>query len=224
MSADPGGTTVFSQGVAVNYLSTTMLSLLNIFTSTSFTPSFYAKITGSPNIAAGTYTDTLTVHWVWSICTGVNIAGACVGGSANGTKDIMVAVSLSVGQDCRISAPDVSFGSAPLVGQFSTVNQAVLVDCSKGSHYKVAFTSGNGGSARPWRTMSDGAGHSLQYNIYQPNGTTIWDETNPLPSATAGTGSTIPSQPQAYIVRINSGQITPPAGHYSDMVSVVISF
>ena len=213
----------FNQNATFDYLNVTFLALLGVLNGNNFTPMINLKLNGAPNISAGTYTDTLTISWSWKVCNSVQAGILCVGyETATGSSTIQV--KLVVGQDCRISAPDVSFGSAPLVSQFATVSQAVLVDCTKNSAYKVSFTSGNGGSARPWRTMSDGAGHSLQYNIYQPDGTTIWDESNPTHSATPGGGSTAPSQPQAYKVKINSGQITPPAGHYQDLVSVVISF
>jgi spore coat protein U-like protein len=88
----------------------------------------------------------------------------------------------------------------------------------------VAFTNGNSGAARPWRAMSDGNGHTLQYNIYQTDGTTIWDQTNPVTSTQTGTGSLTPSQMQSYVAKVNPAQATPPAGTYTDNVSVVISF
>lgn len=213
----------FNQTATFDYMNITFLALLGILNGNNFTPMLYLKLNGMPNVSAGTYTDTLTINWSWKVCNSVQAGTLCVGyETATGSSTILV--KLVVGQDCRINAPDVSFASAPLASQFATVSQAVLVDCTKNSSYKVSFTSGNGGSARPWRAMSDGAGHSLQYNIYQPDGTTIWDETNPTLSATAGSGSTTPSQAQAYKVKINPAQITPPAGHYQDLVSVVISF
>jgi len=53
---------------------------------------------------------------------------------------------------------------------------------------------------------------------------TIWDTTNPMTSAVKGTGSTTPAQMQTYVAKINPDQPTPPVGHYTDTVSVVIAF
>jgi spore coat protein U-like protein len=158
------------------------------------------------------------------VCNGLNLAGIACAGFDQGTATTTVTITLVVGADCKINAPDVVFGTAALASQFSAVSQAVLVDCTVGSSYKVSFSSGANGSSRPWRTMSDGAGHTLQYNIYRTDGTTIWDETNPLTSSTVGTGSTTPSQMQSYVAKINAAQITPPAGTYTDNVNVIISF
>jgi spore coat protein U-like protein len=223
VSADSGGTYVFTQGGTIDYMNASLVSLLGLFSNNNFSAPLYGKITATPNVAAGTYTDTLTVQWNYYICNGIQVAGICVF-YETGTRTVTVQVTLIVGQDCRISAPNVNFGTAALVSQFSAVSQAVLVDCTKDSSYKVSFSTGNGGSARPWRTMSDGAGHSLQYNIYRTDGTTIWDDTNPLTSATLGTGGTTPNQMQNYVAKVNGSQITPPAGSYSDTVSVVITF
>jgi|UPI0003B50072 spore coat protein U-like protein len=227
VAADQSFNYAYTQGSTIDYYNTTLLSLLNILNPNSFAPPLYAKLSAAPNIPAGTYTDTLTVQWSWKVCNGVDLAGLVCVGYETGTGTSTIPVTLVVSADCRISAPNVSFGTAPLVTQFQPVNQAVLVDCSVGSSYKVSFSSGGNGSSRPWRTMSDGAGHVLQYNIYQPDGTTIWDETNPKPSTVnggVGTGSTTPSQMQAYVAKVNPAQTTPPAGSYTDTVNVIISF
>lgn len=224
VAADSNGTFGFTQGGTINYFNPTLLSLANILFPNSFSPALYARVTASPNIPPGVYSDTLTVQWSWKVCTGLDVLGLVCVGYETSTGTSTIPISLTVGADCRISAPNISFGSAALVSQFTAVNQAVLIDCSLGATYKVAFSGGSAGSARPWRTMSDGAGHVLQYNIYRADGATIWDETNPLFSSVAGTGATTPAQIQNYVAKINPSQPTPPAGAYADIVSVVISF
>ena len=222
VSADSGGTVVFTQGGTVDYFSSSTLGLGGSNAS-AFNSSLYAKLTAAPNIAAGSYTDTLTVSWDYSICSGVQVGGVCTTYEKSKVTDT-VTVTLIVGRDCRISAPNVSFGTVALVSQFPSISQAALVDCTKGAAYNIAFSSGQNGSARPWRAMTDGAGHKLQYNIYRTDGTTIWDETNPLASATLGTGSTTQFQLQSYLVKVNAAQAAPPAGSYSDTINVVVSF
>jgi spore coat protein U-like protein len=223
LSADAAGTQTFTQGSTIDYMSSNLISLLGNGSASNFNATMYAKLSGSPNIAAGTYTDTVTVAWDYAVCNGAQIGTVCVGYDSNRVTRT-VTVTLVVGKDCRISAPNLSFGTAPLVSQFQPVTQSVLVDCTKGAAYKVAFTSGGNNSARPWRTMTDGLGRSIQYNLYYPDGSTIWDESSAKPSASAGTGETAPSQMQTYVAKVNPAQTTPPAGIYSDQLVVVVSF
>jgi len=223
LSADSAGSYTFTQGGTIDYFSGSLISLLGILNGANFVPTMYAATIDTPNVPAGTYTDTVRISWSWTICHGLGVGGICVlSESGSGTTDMTI--KITVGNDCRISAPPLSFGTAPLASQFGSVTQAVAVDCTKDATYTVAFTSGNSGASRPWRAMSDGAGHNLQYNIYRTDGVTIWDTTNPMTSAVKGTGSTTPAQMQTYVAKINPDQPTPPVGHYTDTVSVVIAF
>lgn len=222
LSADSAGTYTFTQGGTIDYKNSQLLTLLGLGGSDFNTP-LYAKLTGTTNLPAGTYTDTVTINWSWSICRGIGALGACVLPDI-GTGTTIVTVTLVVTKDCRITAPNVSFGSAPLVAQFNAVTQSVSVACTKGAAYTVAFTSGSAGTARPWRAMSDGNGHTLQYNIYRADGTTIWDQTNPLSASLPGTGALTPDQAQVYVAKINPTQTTPPAGSYTDTISVVVTY
>lgn len=223
VSADANGSFPFTQGGTIDFFNPSLLSLLTILNGGDLNPKLYATVNGSANVPAGTYTDTLTVQWSWYVCHGVGIGDVCVLGET-GTGTSTIQVSMTVSKDCRITAPPVVFGTAALTSQFGEVNQSVLVDCTKGTTFNVGFSSGGAGNARPWRTMSDGAGHVLQYNIYKSDGTTIWDETNPQASSTPGTGTTTPIQPFAYRARVNASQATPVAGSYTDTVSVVVTF
>lgn len=222
LSADPNGSFTFSQGGTVDYMNPQLLSLLGLGQSNLSTP-LYVKLTASPNLPAGTYTDTVTIAWRWSICRGIGALGACIL-SETGSGTTILSVTMIVTKDCRLTAPPVSFGSAPLVSKFTPVTQAVQIACTRGASYAVSFTAGVAGNARPWRTMSDGAGNVLRYNIYRADGTTVWDESNPLSIATPGTGATTPDQPQAYVARVYTSQATPPAGSYTDTISVLVTF
>jgi spore coat protein U-like protein len=223
VAADPGFTKPFTNNGTIDFMNVSLLSLLGINNMNTFGAIFYAKLTSAPNVPAGTYTDVLHVTWDYYICNGIQIGTLCVL-YETGTKQVDVTVSVTVSNDCKINAPNVTFGSAPLASGFNSITPSVSIDCTKNATYKVAFTSGNAPSARPWRTMKDSAGNVLQYNIYRTDGATIWDESNPLTSTQAGTGSLTPSQMQSYVAKVNPAQTTPPPGTYTDNVSVVISF
>lgn len=220
LSANASGNRAFTQGSTIDFLSADLIGLLS---GSNLQPIFHAAIEGSANVAAGTYNDTLTVQWTWNLCRLANLAGICLL-PETGTGTSIVTVSVTISADCRVSAPAVNFGSAALARQFVEVTQSVLVDCTKGSSYSVTLTSGTNGTARPWRTMRSPAGNMLRYNLYRSDGTTIWDESNPLVSTTPGTGSTVAKLPFTYRAQIDTTQSTPPAGTYTDTVSVVISF
>jgi spore coat protein U-like protein len=227
LSADQAGSVAFTQGGSINYMDPSLLTLLGILNSSNFVPPVYAGLTASPNVPAGTYTDTVTIAWRWRVCRGV---GVSLGGlqicvlQDSGSGTTTLTVTLVVSKDCRVSAPALSFGAAPLASQFVSVTQPVVVDCTKNASFNVAFTAGRSGASRPWRTMRDDANNPLQYNIYRPDGTTIWDESNALIGAGTGTGSATPTIFVPYVAKINPAQPTPPAGSYTDQVSVVVTF
>ncbi len=220
LSANATGTRTFTQGGTIDYFSSDLIGLLN---GSNLQPVFHAAVQGNANVAAGVYSDTLTVQWNWSMCRLVNLAGICIL-SETGTGIAVIDVTITVAADCRIAAPPLDFGSASLVGQFVEVSQSVMVACTKGSSYAVSMTSGGNGSARPWRSMRGPGGNVLRYNLYRSDGSTIWDESNPLVGAAPGNGSAVANQAFTYRARVDTNQPTPPAGSYSDTVSVVVSF
>lgn len=220
LSANASGSRAFTQGGTIDFFSGDLIGLLS---GSNLQPVFHANILGNANVAAGVYRDTLTVQWSWSICRLINLVGICIL-SESGSGVAVIDVTITVSADCRISAPPLDFGSASLVRQFAEVSQSVLVDCTKGSRYNVTLTSGGGGTARPWRTMRSARGDVLRYNLYRSDGSAIWDESNPLPSAAPGNGGVVPNHPFTYRAKIDANQPTPPAGSYTDTVSVVVTF
>lgn len=224
LSPDAAQTLSFNQTPTIDYASDTLLSLLGLVGATSFTTPLYARPVAAANVAAGDYADTLTINWDYEVCNGVQLLSLLCLGWETRKVTVTVAVKLVVGRDCRITAPDIQFGTAALVEQFAPQTAAVMTDCTKGTAYKLAFTAGNAQGARPWRAMSGPGGAALQYNLYRPDGVTIWDESNPQPAERLGTGSQTPVQAHAFVARINPDQPARPPGSYSDDVSVVISF
>jgi spore coat protein U-like protein len=222
VSADASGTTPFTQGATVNYMSGSLLALLG--GGSSFTTPLFARLTASPNVAAGTYSDILTVQWDYSVCNGLNVLNLICAGYDSGKVEVTIQVTLVVGNDCKITAPDLSFGSAALVTQFGPVTSAVQIDCTRDAAYKIGFTPGGAGTGAVWRQMTSGTGATLQYQIYHADGVTIWNEANVLASTSPGTGSLTPVRAYPYVARINPVQVTPTAGSYQDTVSVVVTF
>jgi spore coat protein U-like protein len=180
-------------------------------------PLYLKTITGS-NVAAGTYTDTLTVTWNWSLCV-VGIGSLCF--YSNGSGSTTITVTLVVTNDCTITAPNINFGAAPTVANFSPVTGSVSMVCTKGMTYTVGLNAGANAAANGRRQMASGS-NRLQYDIYS-GGVTVWgDVTNRVNSAGAADGVTTQSFP--YTASIYTDQTTPPVGIYTDSVVVDVQY
>jgi spore coat protein U-like protein len=216
----------FTQGyagsaVVINLLGSNLVNLLN--GGTGSTVPLYIVTTPGPNIPAGTYTDTVNVTWTYSnICEGLlSLGGGCAGTLNNGTVTRPIVVSLTVTNDCTITAPTVNFGSAPILAGFPTVSQSISLQCSRDLVYTVGLSNGSSPNAGR-RRMSAGS-NRLAYDLFKAD-TTVWGSvgtaraSGPAP-ATGNTVQTIP-----YTARIYQDQGAPALGNYTDNVVVDVSF
>lgn len=204
-----------------------LLNLIGLLGGLNFSIPLYLRTVPGQVVAAGTYTGTLNVLVNYNICTGIGLLGLCISADQQlGSGTIPVTVTLVVTNDCTtITAPNVSFGSAPLVGSFSSVSQTINVICSKGSTYSVGLSNGSY-AAGSVRNMANGA-NRLNYEIYKgtssnrwgPGGTERWSS-----AASTSVSSDGLTRGYNYTARILTSQSTPPAGNYSDSVVVDLAF
>ncbi|MFK3773703.1 spore coat protein U domain-containing protein [Pseudomonas sp. NPDC089406] len=190
-------------------------------------PLFMRTVVGA-NVAAGTYTETLNIAWAWNYCAGIGLGNICLGRD-NGAGNQTVTVTLTVTNDCQITTPNISFGSAPVVAGFATVNQSVSLSCTKGSAYTVGLDDGQNVSGGR-RRMKSGTGNYLAYDIFKSAGTTRWgsvgaarrssSDANVNPGNGTGTGSQVFN----YNAKVYTDQATPPAGSYLDNVILDVAF
>lgn len=207
----------FIVGQPMNYNSIGLLSI--ILGGKSFNIKFYVKTSPGANVRAGTYSDSLTFNWNYNICSLLGLLDICVGVQKDNV-DRTITVTAVIDKQCAINnAPDLSFGSYALVGQFNPITQNINLTCTKTEGYKVSFSDGNNRLANSWRRMTDGQGHYLQYNIYQTDGVTIWDTTNKLSASGTGLSQTIP-----YKAIINPSQAELPAATYTDQITVIVEY
>lgn len=230
ISADAAGQEALTPGTTYNYYNSYILGLLGILGgSAADIPMYFRTLPGSAgNVAAGRYTDTLTVNWNWSVCTGIGVLGICLG-RERGSGTSLIQLQLEVMPDCAIDAPDLNFGSAPLVSGFAPVTQTLRVRCTKGQAYSVGLSDGQH-SATGQRRM-EAAGRYLTYELYKgPSGTERWGDQG----AERRESLQADSQPgnydgvtwQGFIYRgvIDTNQPTPPAGLYTDTIVVDVAF
>ncbi|QXQ21666.1 Csu type fimbrial protein [Pseudomonas tolaasii] len=192
-------------------------------------PLYLSSITGS-NVAAGLYTETLNIAWNWNYCSGIGIGGICLGRDiGNGTATLTV--SMTVTNDCQITAPNISFGSAPVVSGFTAVTgQTINIACTKGSAYTVGLSDGqNPVSVGGRRRMISGTNY-LAYDIFKSVGTTRWGSVGAARRASStaevnpGNGLGTGSQVFNYNAKIYTDQTTPPGGTYLDNVVLDVGF
>lgn len=202
------------------------LGLLN-GTSPKSVPLYLRTVVGA-NVAAGVYTETLSIFWDWNYCSGIGIGSICLGRDiGNGTQTLTV--TLTVSNDCQITTPNISFASAPVVAGFATVNQSINIACTKGSNYTVGLDDGQNVSGGR-RRMKSTANNYLAYDIFKSAGTVRWgsvgaarrasSDANVNPGAGTGTGSQVFN----YNAKVYTDQATPPAATYTDSVILDVQF
>jgi spore coat protein U-like protein len=199
-------------------------SVVSLLTAGNARVPFNITTSFGPNVAAGVYSDTLTVLWTYqNICEGlISLANICLGtlSSASNVSRTLT-VSLTVTNDCSITAPDIQFGSAPLLSSFPAVGQNIGLLCTKGLAYTVGISAGNNASGGR-RQMASGS-NRLQYDVFKPNAT-VWGATGTARATGPAAADGLTTQLMPYTARIYTDQSTPAAGTYSDSLVVDVGF
>ncbi|WP_060840168.1 MULTISPECIES: Csu type fimbrial protein [Pseudomonas] len=221
-----------TRGVQFDFARNSIIDLLGLLGSPTVAktvPIYMGTITGS-NVAAGIYTENLSIFWSWNYCAGIGALGACLGRDiGSGTQALTV--NMTVSNDCVITAPNISFGSAPVVSAFATVTgQTINLACTKGSAYTVGLSDGQQPVSAGGRRRMISSGNYLAYDIFKSAGNTRWGSVGGArrsstdaevnPGNGLGTGSQIFN----YNARIYTDQSTPPAGTYVDNVVLDVGF
>ncbi|WP_416465563.1 spore coat U domain-containing protein [Pseudomonas sp. LFS044] len=188
----------------------------------------YLKTVVGANVAAGVYTETLNLAWVWDYCSGIGLGNICLGrdrGSGNQT----LTVTLTVSNDCQITTPNINFGSAPVVAGFGTVSQGISLSCTKGSSYTVGLDDGQN-AAGGRRRMKSAANNYLAYDIFKSAGAVRWGSLTSARRSSSdadvnpGVGTGTGSQVFNYNAKVYTDQATPPATTYTDNVILDVQF
>ncbi|MCU1748850.1 spore coat protein U domain-containing protein [Pseudomonas sp. 6D_7.1_Bac1] len=205
------------------------LGLLSSPTVAKTVPIYLDSIVGS-NVAAGVYSETLSVAWNWNYCYLLSVGSLCALRDINsGTTSLTV--TMTVTNDCLITAPNISFGSAPVISGFAAVtNQTVNLTCTKGSAYTVGLDDGQHVVSVGGRRRMISGSNYLAYDIFKSAGTTRWGSVSSARRASSdaevnpGNGLGTGSQIFNYNAKIYTDQTTPPAGTYLDNVVLDVGF
>ena len=209
-------------GVQYDYASGSLINLLGLFGGPAVTiPMYFRTVTGA-TVAAGAYSDTLTLAWSWNYCSGIGLFGVCLGRDI-GSAVVTLQVSATVQTACQMTTPDVNFGSAPTVRAFSPVNQNIGVLCTKGTaSYTVGVSTGQHPSGGR-RRMASG-GNALQYDIFKPSSSAVWGAAGSDRVGNSATADGVTTQSFQYSATIYTDQQTPDVGHYTDTLVVDVAF
>ncbi|MCA8293489.1 spore coat U domain-containing protein [Burkholderia sp. AU30198] len=219
--ADSAYSVVLNRGQQYNWFSGALLNLLGIFGGPAASLPLYFRTSTNSNVAAGVYTDTLTINWTWNYCAGIGILGICLGRD-QGSGVSTFQVTMTVTNDCTITAPDVSFGAAPTVSSFQPVSGSIALTCTKGMIYTVGLSPGNNAAGNGRRQMASGA-NRLQYDLFAGGGATVWGQaSNRVAGSGPADGTSVNTMP--YVARIYNDQATPLVGTYTDSVIVDVRY
>ncbi|MBV6824811.1 spore coat U domain-containing protein [Pseudomonas sp. PD9R] len=220
-----------TRGVAYDFARNGIIDALGLLNGTvPKTVPLYLGTTIGSNVAAGIYSETLTIFWNWNYCSGIGVGSVCLGRDIN-SGTITLTVNLTVANDCTITAPNIAFGSAPVVSAFTPVTgQTINLACTKGSAYTVGLSDGQNAVAVGGRRRMVSGGNYLAYDIFKSAGTTRWGSVGSARRASTdaevnpGNGLGTGSQIFNYNARIYTDQTTPPAGTYLDSVVLDVGF
>jgi len=227
--ADNSTSYPITRGVAFDFARNGILDLLGLLNGT--TPKavpLYMRTQVGSNVAAGLYQETLTIAWSWNYCSGIGAGSLCLGRDIGSGSQTMT-VNLTVSNDCQITTPNISFGSAPVVAGFGTVSQSVSLSCTKGSAYTVGLNDGENVSGGR-RRMKSSAGNYLAYDIFKSAGSVRWGSLTTARRASSdadvnpGNGTGTGSQVFNYNAKVYTDQATPPAASYIDNVILDVQF
>lgn len=214
---DSGCGTLYNIGSSYTWSQTTFLGILGLFNSADGTMPIYIRTSVGNNVAAGTYTDVVTINWDYNLCA-IGLFGLCFQDTGSITSTL--SITMNITNDCQItSAPNISFGAAALPADFPEVTNSLGVRCTNLGAYTVKLTSTHPDDA-DWRRMTATAGDTsyyLQYQLYR-TGNVAWTENDDYSATGTGLAQTIP-----YTARVNASQANKPEGSYTDTVTVTVT-
>lgn len=203
-------------------------TLLGLISSKSYVLPVTFRTVAGQVVSAGPYRVIVNLSVSYSVCTSIGIGSICTGTPQTGTSLVSAQLDMTVTNDCiTISAPDVSFGSAPLAKNFPTVSQTISVTCTKGSLYTVGINNGTYPNSSGVRNMANGS-NRLSYDIYKgSNTTTRWGSSGSdrwSSNVSTGVSSDGLMRTYNYTAQVLPGQATPPQGTYNDTLVVDLAF
>lgn len=131
-------------------------------------------------------------------------------------------VNAEVTEACAsLTATDVDFGAAPADDVDDTATSTITVNCATGTDYSIEISYGEWENGTQRQVQNDATdGLFMDYDIFQPGGTTVpWGEDTEAYTST-GTGADDPLTATFVLHRTSGAE----PGIYSDIVDVTLTF
>jgi spore coat protein U-like protein len=148
----------------------------------------------------------------------IGMAGSAIAQTAKAN----IPVSASVASTCSISTPvaGISFGAySPLSGTAGSAQTVITVTCTVGAGASIELNQGTNNN----RTMSDGNGNSLAYELHKTSATgPTWGSTV-AERMDSGPAPSLAARPFTVFGVIPPSQAVP-GGSYSDIVEATVNF
>jgi spore coat protein U-like protein len=142
------------------------------------------------------------------------------------SKQTNLAVSAAVDANCTISATPLDFGSVDTLSATAvTGTGGVAIACTNGTSWSATANTGTAtGATFANRRLRTAGGDVLNYTLFTDAArTTIWGDGTDSTSAIVSTGTGTTQNVTIY-GRIPAGQTGAPAGSYTDLVEVTVTY
>ena len=138
-------------------------------------------------------------------------------------------VSATVLKNCTVAATNVAFGNYTPTAGAAAANGTISVKCTKNSAFTVSLDKGTtAGGAIAQRLMSDGAGDTLQYNLYTTSGfAAVWGDGTGTSLTQGGTGAGMGTAVTLTVygsLPDNATNQAVPPNTYTDTVTVSVAY
>ncbi|HHN66474.1 MAG TPA: spore coat U domain-containing protein [Thermopetrobacter sp.] len=176
---------------------------------------------GQTGIAAGSYLSTFSSTDVQIRYAYYTPGMTCDTLSGAKSATASFSVSATVQPACAVSATNMNFGTAGMLGANIDASNTITVTCTKGTSYRVSLSQGGGGGGPGDRRMSGPGGQQVVYGIYRDAARTLpWgtSASNNQPGVGNGAAQTLTAYGRV------PPQPTPQPGVYSDYIVVTVSY
>lgn len=208
---------IFTGTNSIDYIEKNIATMGNRYSNLPM----YFRTSPGANVAAGSYSDILTIRWQWKVCTVLGFLGLCLGTDSD-NKTTTLKINLNVANDCQLKVPTVNFVPAAFPASFSAVTNNIEVNCTKGLTYYIGIDQGDYASGGR-RQLSKDSSNFLQYDIFSLPSNTLWTDT--ISGQVSGTGTgTSDLNTHPFSTRIYPVQTLKPAGIYRDQVRINIYY
>ena len=156
------------------------------------------------------------LHGILAAAAVAAMASAAQAATATNTFQTQITIL----NDCEITSPtDMNFGSVGLLKNNVDATSTFVVRCTENTNYTIALDNGQNASGGSSRMANSDGTKFVTYELYQDSGrTTLWDDTNTVSSTGTGVDQTFTVYGRV------PPQATPPAGTYTDTVTITVTY